>query len=134
MSTPRQRQFCPGDEPIVQNGVAETEKLRWPAAGLSGGLSGLLDQLLLFDQSAKVRLVDEPAGERLHGSLQLQKREYRRHQLKDDWAVFDLGAQPRNAGRHDAAMIGDHGLAGHQRRGSCVPPSYGLLDQACFVD
>lgn len=134
MSTPRQRQFCPGDDPLVENGVAEPVKLRWPAAGLRGGLSRLLDQLLLLDQAAKVWLVDEPAGERLHGSLQLQKCEDRRHQLKDDRPVFDLGAQPRNAGRHDAAMIGDHGLAGHQRRRRRVPSASGLLDQACFVD
>jgi hypothetical protein len=37
--------------------------------------------------------VDEPAGERLDAALQLKQRECRWHQLEDDRAVFDLGAQ-----------------------------------------
>ncbi|MNL69761.1 hypothetical protein D3C87_1946630 [compost metagenome] len=88
--------------------MAIAEKLRRTAAGLAGHLSGFLDQLLLVNQPAEIRLVQGQPGERLDGVLQLQKRKILRHQFEDDRAVFDLGAQTGNAGRQDTAVIGEH--------------------------
>lgn len=48
-SSPRERQFCSGYHPLIENGVTEAIKLRRPAAGFRGCLTGFLDQLLLLD-------------------------------------------------------------------------------------
>lgn len=56
MSSPRQRQFCPGDRRFVEDMVAEAIKLRRPTAGVKSTFAGLLHQFLLLHQPAKVLL------------------------------------------------------------------------------
>ena len=49
------------------------------------------------------------------------RREGRRHQLEHQRAVFDLAAQPGDAGGQDAAMVVRHRLPGH--RAAARPPA-----------
>ena len=68
----------------------------------------------------------------------LGQREFLRHQLEHHRPVFELGAQPRDRGRQDAAMIEAHRLAerrqlaARERRFAAVAPR--LLDQAGLVE
>ena len=67
-----------------------------------------------LDQPAEILLVQMAAGDRLDRALQFGERELARHQLEHDRAVFELGAQPRDRGGEDAAVVEAHRLA--QRR------------------
>ena len=64
-----------------------------------------------LDQAAEVLLVQAASGDRLDGALQFGEREFARHQLEHHRAVFQLGAQPRDRGREDAAVIEPHRFA-----------------------
>ena len=61
---------------------------------------------------------------RLHGALQLREGELARHQLEYDRTVFELGAQPRDGGGEDTAVIEAHRLA---------QPGHGLPRQRGFA-
>src|SRR5262245_7222650 len=114
-SRARQRQLASDYGSLQDDLAAEAEELCRPAAGLVQHLARFLDEHLLLNQPAKVLLVQLSTCKSLDGTLQLQQRERRRHQLENDRAVFDLGAQPRDAGGKDAAVIMVHALAGRQR-------------------
>ena len=79
-----------------------------------------------------------PAGDRLDGALQFGEREFGRHQLEHHRAVFQLGAQPRDRGGEDAAVVEAHRLAERgqlarvQRRLAAVAPRF--LDQPRLVE
>jgi hypothetical protein len=64
--------------------------------------------------------------------LQLQQGEFRRHQFENHGTVFDLGAQPRDSGCENAAVIAGHGPAGNDGRGIC-PVTHGFRNQAGLV-
>lgn len=97
-------------------------------------LARLLDQVLLFDEAAEVRLVYQPSGKRLDGALQLQEREDSRHELEHDGPVFDLGAKAANARCQDATMIRYHRRPGY-RQGSSLPQATGrFFDQGRLVE
>ncbi len=79
-----------------------------------------------------------PPGDRFDGALQIGEGELARHQLEHHGAIFQLGAQSRDRGRKDAAVIESHGLA--QRRHARAPErgaaavTSRLLDQARLVE
>ena len=77
----------------------------------------------------KFCLCNQPPGERLDAALQLQQREGIRHQFEDDRMVFDLGPQPGNSRRENAAMIEDHAVARHRRRAGIRRAAPRLGDQ-----
>src|SRR5262249_39547970 len=69
---------------------------------------------------------------RLHGALQFGEGELARHQLEYDGTIFELGAQPRDRGGEDAAMIEAHRLAQPRHR---FPRQRGLAAVAArFLD
>src|SRR5262249_8964490 len=91
-----------------------------------------------FNQAAEVLLVQVAPRDRLHRALQLGEGELARHQLEYDGTVFELGAQPRDRGGEDAAVIEAHGLGqpGHglaPQRGSAAGAAR-FLAQAALVD
>src|SRR5258708_229030 len=90
---------------LLQHLAPEAEERRGPAALLLRGVAGRLDQGAVFAQPAEVLLMQVAARDRFDGPLQFGQRELRRHQLEDDRAVFELGAEPRDGGREDAAMV-----------------------------
>ncbi len=102
--------LVPATARSARNGVAEAEQLGRPPDGIGGHCASFFNEFLLLDQPAEVLLVDQPACERLNTALQLQQGEFGRHQLEYHRTVFDLGAQPRDAGRENAAMIRRHRL------------------------
>src|SRR5579859_697991 len=131
----RQRQLGPGDGAFGQDLAAEAHELGRAAAGADLDLAGLLDQALRLDQAAEILLVQAAASERLDRALQVQQGEGGRQQLEHDRAIFDLGAQARDAGGEDAAMVMGHRLARHQpvggnRAGACrLRHQAGLIEQ-----
>src|SRR5271166_4140005 len=108
MSSPGQRQLSSDDGALLSDSSAEAIGFGGATASVRNGLAGFLDKLLLLDQSAEIRLVNVKPSNRLDAPLQLQQRENRRHKLEHDRVVFDLGAEPRNSGRKNSAMVGDH--------------------------
>ena len=78
-----------------------------------------------------------PAGDRFDGALQLGQREFARHQFEHHRAVFELGAQSRDRGREDAAVVETHRLAERRqlfaRQRGFAPVAARFLDQARFV-
>ena len=57
------------------------------------------------------------------------------HQVEQDRAVFQLAAQPAQAGGEDAAVVGGHGAAGRRRAGrAVVAVAGGLGDEAGLVE
>src|SRR5215467_5592829 len=105
MSSTRKRELGSCDCPFRQYAVAEAEQLGGAADGVGGDCASFLNELLLLDQASKILLVHQPACKRLNTALQLQQGEFRRHQFEHDGAVFDLGAQPRDPGGENAAVI-----------------------------
>ena len=91
--------------------MAEPEQLGGPSDRLSGDCASFLNELLRFHQAAEVLLVDQPACKRLNTALQLQQGEIGRHQFEHHRTIFDLGAQPRDAGGENAAVVTGHGTA-----------------------
>jgi len=76
--------------------------------------------------------VQAPAGDRFDGALQFGQREFTRHQFEHHRAIFELGAQPRDRGREDAAVVEPHRLA--QRR-QAFPRQRGFASVAArFLD
>src|SRR5262249_3157411 len=122
-SRARQRQLASDYGSLQDDLAAEAEELCRPAAGLVQHLARFLDERLLLDQAAKVLLVQLSTCKSLDGTLQLQQRERRRHQLENDRAVFDLGAQPRDAGGKDAAGVLGPSLPGAPRPPPPPPPT-----------
>src|SRR5712671_178796 len=123
---------------LLDHLAAETEDGGRPSAGRGPGLAGGLDQRAGLDQAAEILLVQMPAGDRLHGGLQVGQGELARHQLENHRTVFELGAQPRDGGRQDTAMVVPHRLAqgGQVRaleRGLAAVVAR-LLDQPGFVE
>lgn len=112
--------------------MAEAEQLGRPSDGVGGHCASLFNEFLLLDEPAEVLLVDQPACERFNTALQLQQGELGRHQLEYHRAVFDLGAQPRDPGCEDAAMIRRHRLARHDWRLAVMRAS-GFRDQQRLV-
>ncbi len=51
------------------------------------------------------------ARDRLDRALQFGEREFARHHLEDDGTVFELGAQPGNRRRENAAVVELHRFA-----------------------
>ncbi len=125
--------FVPATARSTKTAWRKRKRFAGRPPGVGRRLACLLDQILLFDQPPEVLLVNEPAGERLHGSLQLQQRERCWHQLEHDGPVFDLGSQPGDARCQNAAMIGDHRPARDGRRIAVVPTACGLGHQRGFV-
>src|ERR1700732_2886675 len=74
-------------------------------------LAAEAEQRRRLNQAAEVLLVQVAPRDRLHGALQLGEGELARHQLEYDRTVFELGAQPRDGGGEDAAVIEAHRLA-----------------------
>src|SRR5260370_38006332 len=95
--------------------------------------AGILDDLLLPDEAAKIRLVDVEPCDRLDAALELQKREDRRHQLEDDGFVFDLGPYARDACRKNATVVADHRVA-KSRPAAGAAPAPPLLDDTRLID
>src|SRR5260370_34034972 len=90
--------------------------------------AGILDDLLLPDEAAKIRLVDVEPCDRLDAALELQKREDRRHQLEDDGIVFELGPYARDACRKNATVGADHRVAKRRPAAIASPPPRLLHD------
>ena len=105
MSSARKRELGSDNRPFRQHAMAEPEQLGGAADGIGGDCASFLNELLLLDQAAKVLLVHQPACKRFNTALQLQQGEFRRHQFEYHGTVFDLGAQPRDPGRENAAVI-----------------------------
>src|SRR5882762_10211949 len=123
---------------LLDHLAAETEDGGRPSAGRGPCLAGRLDQRAGLDQAAENLLVQMTAGDRLHGGLQVGQGELARHQLENHRTVFELGAQPRDGGRQDTAMVVPHRLAqgGQVRaleRGLAAVVAR-LLDQPGFVE
>src|SRR5215831_7621278 len=83
----------PGGRAFAQDLAPEAELLGWAAARAPRHPSRALHQPLAFDETAEVLLVQADAGDGLHGPLELQERELRRHQLEDDRPVLHLAPQ-----------------------------------------
>src|SRR5579864_5245027 len=111
LSRPSDRQPRARIGPLAHDFAFETHELGGPPAAFRRDLPGFLDQALLLDEAAEILLMELEAGEGLDRALQPQEREAFRHQLEDDRAIFDLGPQPCDRGREDAAMIMHHRLA-----------------------
>ncbi len=105
MSSARKRELGSGDRPFRQHAVAKPEQFGGAADRVGGDCASFLNELLLLDEAAKILLVDQPACKRLNTALQLQQGEFRRHQFEYHGAVFDFRAQPRDAGRENAAVV-----------------------------
>jgi hypothetical protein len=92
---------------------------------------------VLSTSRRKVLLVHEAAGDRLDGVLQFRQGELGRHQLEHHGAVLELGAQPRDGGRQNAAVIEAHRLAEDRQlvafQRSIAAVALRLLDQAGLV-
>ena len=127
-----------GRRALLHHLAAEAETARRPAAGRGRGLAGRLDQRRGLDQAAEILLVQVPAGDRLDRALQFGERELGRHQLEHHRAVFQLGAQPRDRGREDAAVVEAHRLAERRdlaaRDRGLAAVAARLLDQAGLVE
>src|SRR5215831_441383 len=93
---------------------------------------------LLHDLAAEVLLVQVAPRDSLHGALQLGEGELARHQLEYDRTVFELGAQPRDRGGEDAAVIEAHRLSqprrGLSRQRGFAAVAARFLDQAGLVE
>src|SRR6266478_2204572 len=131
-------QTQPRRRALLHHLAAEAEQRRRPPPGRGRGLAGRLDQGRRLNQAAEVLLVQVAPRNRLHGALQLREGELARHQLEYDRTIFELGAQPRDGGGEDAAVIEAHRLAqpGHglprQRGFAAVAARF--LDQAGLVE
>src|SRR5262249_14160692 len=131
-------QAQPRRRALLHDLAAEAKQRRRPPPGRGRGFAGRLDQGRGFNQAAEILLVQVAPRDRLHGALQFGEGELARHQLEYDGTVFELGAQPRDRGGEDAAVIEAHGLAqpGHglprQRGFAAVAARF--LDQAGLVD
>ncbi len=88
---PGDGKFGSGDGAFRKDGTAEAEEFCRTSAGVLAGFASFLDEFLLLDQAAEIRLVHLPSRQRLNTALQLQQRECVRHQFKYDRMVFDLG-------------------------------------------
>src|SRR5499426_483766 len=123
---------------LLHDLAAEAEQRRRPPPGRGRGFAGRLDQGRGFNQAAEILLVQVAPRDRLHGALQLGEGEFARHQLEYDGTVFELGAQPRDRGGEDAAVIEAHRLAqpgrGLPRQRGFAAVAACLLDQAGLVD
>src|SRR5690606_31055409 len=97
-SQPRQRQLAPRNRPFLQHITPESEQLGRAPRTTRLHLAGLFHQILLFDQPAKILLVQVASGQGFDGLLQLQQRKTRWHELEHHRPVLDLGAQSRDAG------------------------------------
>src|SRR5262249_55450557 len=131
-------QAQPRRRALLDDLAAEAEQRRRPPPGRGRGLAGRLDQGRGFNQAAEILLVQVAPRDRLHRALQLGEGELARHQLEYDGTVFELGAQPRDRGGEDAAVIEAHGLAqpGHglpRHRGFAAVAAR-FLGQAGLVD
>src|SRR6516162_611073 len=104
-------QTQPRRRALLHHLAAEAEQRRRPPPGRGRGLAGRLDQGRRLNQAAEVLLVQVAPRDRLHGALQLREGELARHQLEYDRTVFELGAQPRDGGGEDAAVIEAHRLS-----------------------
>src|SRR5258705_8476985 len=116
MSSARKWKLGSGDRPFRQYTMAEPEQLGRAADGIGGDCASFLNELLLLDQAAKILLVHQPACKRFNTALQLQQGEFRRHQFEYHGTVFDLGAQPRDSGCENAAVISTHRPGRDDRR------------------
>ncbi|CWP29555.1 Uncharacterised protein [Neisseria meningitidis] len=65
---------------------------------------------MLLNLAAEVLLVQQSSADGFDTVLQLQQREFGRHQFKNHGAVFDFGAQAGQGGRQYATVIVAHGL------------------------
>src|SRR5215472_8998086 len=70
-----QGELAADDGALGQDVAAEAVELGRAATCGSSDVTGFLHQLLLLDQATEVLLVQQPAGQRLHGPLQLAERE-----------------------------------------------------------
>src|SRR5947208_15476928 len=68
-------QLAAAESPFEHDLAAEAIELGGTAAGFGRDRAGLLDQALLIDQAAEVRLVQRLAGQRLDCALQLKQGE-----------------------------------------------------------
>ncbi len=63
----------PASGPLLAHLGAEPIELGRAPAGVGRAFAGLLDQVLLLDQPAEIRLVHEQPGQRLDAALQLRQ-------------------------------------------------------------
>src|SRR5262245_19769856 len=128
----------PRGRALLHDLAAEAEQRRRPPPGRGRGLAGRLDQGRGFNQAAEVLLVQVAPRDRLHRALQFGEGELARHQLEYDGTVFELGAQPRDRGGEDAAMIEAHRLAQPRHRSprqrAFAALAARFLDQAGLVE
>src|SRR5215813_3861645 len=131
-------QAQPRRRALLHDLPAEAEQRRRPPPGRGRGLAGRLDQGRGFNQATEILLVQVAPRDRLHRALQLGEGELARHQLEYDGTVFELGAQPRDRGGEDAAVIEAHRLAqpgrGLPRQRGFAAVAARFLDQAGLVD
>src|SRR6516165_2780200 len=131
-------QTQPRRRALLHHLAAEAEQRRRPPPGRGRGLAGRLDQGRRLNQAAEVLLVQVAPRDRLHGALQLGESELARHQLEYDRTVFELGAQPRDGGGEDAAVIEAHSLAqprhGLPRQRGFAAVAARLLDQTGLIE
>ena len=102
--------------PLLQHLAAEAKQRGGPAAGLCRHHAGRFDQGAGFHQPAEILLVQMPPRDRLHGPLQFGECELGRQKFKHHRAVFQFGAQPRNRGGENAAVVEAHGDAERGQR------------------
>ena len=133
MSSTRKWQFRPGNCTFGQNAMAESKQLGRPAARVRAHRACFFDEFLLLNQPPEILFVHEPTGKRLDATLELQQREDRLHQFEDDGAVFDLGAQPGDAGCKNATVISLHGPAEDRLRNVWTVSAVCLLDKRRLV-
>ena len=69
LSSPRNRKFGSGDGALREYRAAETEEFRRASASVLTGFASFLNEFLLFDQAAEIRLVHLLARERLNTAL-----------------------------------------------------------------
>jgi hypothetical protein len=89
----------PKRRPAEGRSCATLRRKRNSAAGRGRHFAGRLDQRRALYQPPEILLVQMAPGDRLDGTLNLGEREFLRHQLERDRAVFELGAQGRRTAR-----------------------------------
>src|SRR3954454_4820045 len=111
-SRSRERKLAADHGAFGQHALAEPEELGRTSDSISGHCACFFNEFLLLDETEEVLLVHRAPSQRLDRALQLRQCKFFQHKLEHDRTIFDLGAQPGNAGGENAAVITRHGAAG----------------------